>query len=259
MREECLRDRGRVAGNHIDDAGRHAGRLIELHQVVGREHRARRGLPDDGVAHQRRRGRQVRGNRCEIERRDRVDESFEAAIFQLIPHRVVAERLLTKKLLAVVDVEAPEVDDLARRVDLRLKDRLRLPEHRRGVDGVAPRGCQELRRLQQDRGTVVERPACPFFLRRACRGNRVRDVRFRRLVKAAEHVLVVVRHHDLATGARLDFFAADEQRNLDDFARHLRETRLDRGALGRAGCVGLDRVVDRRWHAAVPVEGGKSG
>ena len=64
------------------------------HDVVGAQHRARRRLPDDGVAHQRRRGRQVAGNRREVERRDRVDEALERPVLELVPHRVRADRLL---------------------------------------------------------------------------------------------------------------------------------------------------------------------
>ena len=101
-------------------------------------------------------------DRGEVERRDGVDEPFEAAVLELVPHRVVAERLLVEQLLPVVDVEAPEVDDLDGRVDLGLEGRLRLAEHRRGVERVAPGGRQKLGGLQDDGGAIVERPAAPI-------------------------------------------------------------------------------------------------
>ena len=158
MGEQLVRDHRRVAGDEIDDTGRQAGLSQQRHHVVRREHRARRRLPDDGVAHQRRCGGQVGGDRGEVERRDGVDEPFERAVLELVPHRVIAGRLLVEQLLAVVRVEPPEIDDLAGRIDLRLEHRLRLAQHRRGVDGVAPGRGQQLRGLEEDRGAVVERP-----------------------------------------------------------------------------------------------------
>ena len=157
VREQHLGNHGGVAGDEVDHPRRQAGVLEQLHDVVRREHRARGRLPDDRVAHQRRRGRQVRGNRREIERRDGVDEPLERAVLELVPHRVIARRLLGEQFLAVVGVEAPEVDDLARGIDLRLERRLRLPQHRRGVERVAPRRRQQLGRLEQHRRAIVDR------------------------------------------------------------------------------------------------------
>ena len=54
------------------------------------------------------------------------------------------ERLLGVELLRVVRVEAPEVDQLAGRVDLGLEDRLRLAEHGGGVERGAPGGGEQL-------------------------------------------------------------------------------------------------------------------
>ena len=58
-------------------------------------------------------------------------------------------------------VEAPEVDQLARRVDLGLVGRLALSQHRRGVDPGAPRPGEEVGGLEQDRGPVVEGQVAP--------------------------------------------------------------------------------------------------
>ena len=57
-----------VAGDQVDDAGRHPGLLEQLHGQLRGELLRVRGLPHDGVAHQRRRGRQVAGDRGEVER-----------------------------------------------------------------------------------------------------------------------------------------------------------------------------------------------
>ena len=117
----------------------------------------RRRLPDDRVAHQRRRGGQVAGDRGEVERRDRVDEALERAVVGAVPDaRAVRDRLVGEDLLGVVDVEAPEVDQLAGAVDLGLERRLRLAEHGGGVDPLPPRAGQQVGRLEQDGAPVVE-------------------------------------------------------------------------------------------------------
>ena len=231
------------------------GCLEQLHQVVRREHRARRRLPHDGVAHQRRRGRQVRGDRREVERRHRVDESFERAVLELIPHRVVADRLLGEQLLGVVHVEAPEVDDLAGGVDLGLEHRLRLPEHRRAVDGVAPRRGQQFGGLQEHGRAIVERPrATTPCARRAPRrppAARARAwpcdmCRARGDGRAASPTGAV------SPGA--DLLAADDERNVDLLGGHRVEPRLERRALRRARRVRPDGFVDRRRNAARPLK-----
>ena len=125
-------------GSMLMTPGGQPGLLEEVHRQRRGELLGRRRLPHDGVAHQRRRGRQVAGDRGEVERRDRVDEALERAVVGAVPHaRAVGDRLLGVDLLGVVDVEAPEVDQLAGRVDLGLERRLRLAEHRRGVEPSA--------------------------------------------------------------------------------------------------------------------------
>ena len=56
------------------------------HRPVRRELLRRRRLPDHRVAHQRRRGRQVAGDRGEVERRDRVDEALQRPVVDPVPH-----------------------------------------------------------------------------------------------------------------------------------------------------------------------------
>ena len=127
------------------------------HDVVRRELLGVRRLPHDGVAHQRRGGRQVAGDRGEVERRDRVDEALERAVVDAVPDAGPTDRLVGEDLPGERDVEPPEVDELAGRVDLGLDRRLGLAEHRRRVEPVAPRPGQQVGRLEEDRGPVVER------------------------------------------------------------------------------------------------------
>ena len=200
--ERDLGDVEAVAGQHVDDARRHAGLLEQLHGQVRGELLGRRRLPEHRVAHQRGRGRQVAGDRGEVERRDRVDEALERAVVGAVPDAgAVRDRLVGEDLLGVVDVEAPEVDQLAGRVDLGLEGRLRLAEHRGGVDPLAPRAGEQVGGLEQDRAALVERQRAP---RRRGVGGGLRRRPWRRpgrVLQDAEHVLVVVRLHDLDLGA----------------------------------------------------------
>ena len=241
--EQEVRDLLRIARQEVDDARRQAGRLEHLERVVAAQHRARRRLPDDGVAHQRRRGRQVAADGGEVERRDGVDEPLEGAVLHLVPHARAADRLLVVELLREPGVEAPEVDHLRRGVDLRLIRRLRLPEHRRGIDRRAPGGGEQLRGAQHDRGAILPGPARPLAARLGGRGNRLLHVLGAGLVVLGQHVLVVVRHDRLLDLAGPDLLAADDERNLDLLRRHRLQARLQLGAFRRTGRIacGWDR------------------
>ena len=221
-----------------------------LHRVVAAQHRARGRLPDHGVAHQRRRRRQVAADRGEVERRDGVDEPFEGAVLHLVPHARAADRLLVVELLREVGVEAPEVDHLGGGVDLRLERRLRLAEHRRRVDRRAPGGGEELGGAQQDRGAILPRPARPLAARLGRGRDRLLHVLGAGLVVLGQHVLMVVRHHRLLDLAGADLLAADDERNLDLLGGHRLQARLELGALRRSGRVGAIGLVDRLGHAA---------
>ena len=218
------------------------------------EHRRRGRLPDHRAAHQSRRGGQVPADRGEVERRYRVDETFESPVLELVPHRVVGDWLLAVQLLGEVRVEPPEVDQLARRVDLRLEYRLRLPEHRRGIERGAPGGGEQLGRLEEDRGALLPRPASPFALRLdGLLDGQIHLGRARRVV-VGQHVVVPVRHRRGRSLARADLTPSDDEGDVDPLARHLLEARLDLGALGTARRVASDRLVDRGWDPASPVE-----
>ena len=187
-----------VAGEHVDDARRHPRLLEQLHRQRRGELLGRRRLPDHRVAHQRRRGRQVAGDRGEVERRDRVDEALERAVVGAVPDAgAVRDRLVGEDLLRVVDVEAPEVDQLAGGVDLGLERRLGLAQHGRGVDPLPPRAGQQVGGLEDDRARARRSPwpasrarpsrPCTAALASAWRG----------VLQYAEHVLVVVGLDDL--------------------------------------------------------------
>ena len=136
--EADLGDRAGVARDEIDHAVRQPGLAQDLEDQPVGEDRGLRRLPDDGVAHQRRRRRQVAADGREVERRDGVDEALEAALLHAIVDARRRDRLLLCDLLGEVDVEAPEVGQLRGRVDLGLAHGLALAEHRRRVDPLPP-------------------------------------------------------------------------------------------------------------------------
>ena len=232
--EKQVGDLLRVAREEVDDAGRQARGFEHLQRVVAAQHRRRCRLPDHGVPHQRRRGGQVAADGGEVERSDRVDEALERAILHRVPHAGAADRLLAVELLREVGVEAPEVDHLRRGVNLRLKRRLRLPEHGRRVDRRPPGRGEELRGAQHDRRAIFPGPRGPLA---TCLGggrNRLLHVLGACFVILGQHVLMVVRHHGFLDLAGADLLPADDERNLDLLRRHRRETRLQLGALRRA-------------------------
>ena len=256
MRQQRVGDRHRVARHEVDDAGRQARGLEQLHHVVAAQHRRLRRLPDHGVAHQRRRAGQVAADGREVERAHGVDEALERAVVGLVPDALLADRLLAVEVLGVGAVEAEEVDQLARRVDLGLVRRLALPEHRRGVERVAPRRREQFGGPQEHRGAVFPGPAAPFLARGGGGGDGLLHQLGRRLVPGAEHVRVVVRHHDGRGVAGAVLLAVDDDGDVDVLAGHAGEARLQRGALGRARGVAADRLVDDGGYPATCPETG---
>jgi hypothetical protein len=226
---------------------RQAGLLEQPHGEVRCELLRRRRLPDDDVAHQRRREREVAGDGGEVERRDGVDEALERPVVHGVPHTRRALRLLLDDEPAVGDVEPQEVDQLARRVDLGLLHGLRLTEHGRRVERVAPRPGEQVGRLEQHRRACVVRHGGPLG-----RGLERRiDGRLRVLLGGVAH-----RPEDVRAAVRLDrvdrlaaadpLLAADRHRQLDRVGRReLLEARLEGGALLGSGRIGPDRLVDR--------------
>ena len=232
----------------IDDAVGQPRLLEHLHQPVGRENGGRRRLPDDGVAHHRGAGRQVAGDRGEVEGRDRQHEPLERPVLDVVPHPRTAAGLLAEDLGHVRDVVAEEVDQLARRVDLGLQDRLALVQHRRRIDDRAVLAGEQLGRLQEDGSARLPRHRRPFRTRRLGRGHRLPNGVGVPLVKRRQHVPVVVRHDALAEIAGRDLGAADEQRNLDLRAGDLGEMRGQDLPLRRPRRIAQNGLVDGRGH-----------
>ena len=247
MVEHHVGDLQPVSGEHVDHPGRHPGLLEQLHREVRGELLGGRGLPDDRVAHQRRSRGQVAGDRGEVERRDRVDEPLQRAVVGAVPDALaVGDRLVGEDLPRVVHVEAPEVDQLARSVDLRLPDRLRLAQHRRRVEPGTPGTGQQVGGLEDDAGAVVEGhrpPAGSSVTRGADRGLRVPP---RRVLQHAEHAGVLVRldHGDLGTTAH-HLPPADRGGQVERGRCEVGELGLDRDALGAARGVVEVGLVDR--------------
>ena len=243
-----------IARDEVDDARRQACGLQHLERVITAQNRARCGLPDDGIPHQRWRGGQVAADSGEVERRDRVDESFERAILHLVPDARPANRLLAVQFLREVRVEPPEVDHLRRRVDLGLKGRLRLPEHRRRVEGGAPCRRQQLGGAQQHRSAILPRPASPLASRLGCGRDRLLHLLGSGQVVIGEHVLVVVRHDRLRRSACAHFLAANDERNVELLRCHRAQPRFEFSSFRRARSIRSIRIVDRLGHPSNAVE-----
>ena len=256
--EQDVGDLHRVAGNEVDDARRQSRVFEQAQDVVAAQHRARRGLPDDRVAHLRRRGRQVAADGGEVERRDRVDEAFERTVIHPVLHAVRADRLLGIELLREVGVEAQEVDQLRRRVDFRLERRLRLSEHRRRIQRLPPRRRQQLRGAQKDRRAILPAPSGPLARRSLCRGDRFAHVLLVSRVPIREHVLMVVRHHRLMGASRPNLAWADDHGNVDALAGHRLEPRLQLRALRRTRQVAEVGLVEG-WRDAGNAGDGHKG
>ncbi len=242
-------------GTKLIDTRRQPGRLEELHQVVGAEHRARRRLPHSDAAHERGRRRQIASDRREVERRDRIDEPLESAVLELIPHARAVDGLLAVDLVRVADVEAPEVDQLADRIDLGLVHGLGLVEHRRGVDRVTPRRRQQFGCAQQNRRAILQRPVRPVTPRLERGVDRLLDVLWLGQVIVGQHVAVLEGHDRLTGLAGSDFLATDDERDIHALLRHRIETSLERRTVGCTWRVGTDRLVHRNGHTTVGVYG----
>ena len=153
MADGGLGDRGAGRGDHVDDPGWQSRRLEDLHDHLRGEQGGGRRLPDDGVADDRRCRREVAADRREVERADRQHEALERPVVHAVPRPGRRHRLHLLELLAEVHVPAPEVDQLARRVDLGLVDALALSEDGGRVEPVAEGTAQEVGGAEEHRGT----------------------------------------------------------------------------------------------------------
>ena len=182
-----------VSGHQVDHAGRQARRLEQAHDEVRGELLGVRRLPHHGVAEQRGRGRQVAGDRGEVERRDREHEALERAVLQPVPAAGDRRGLLGEQAPAKCTLNRQKsISSQAASISAWNGD-LDWP---RIVDALimSARPGQQVGGLEQDRGPVVEgssrQPGRPAAAR--SRPRRPRRWRYR----TAEHVPVVVRLDD---------------------------------------------------------------
>ena len=240
-------NRDPVTGDQVDHARRQTCGLQQLHGQIGGEGLRRRRLPHHRVAHQRGGGGQVARDRGEVERRDGVDEALERAVVGAVPHPAGADRLLRHDLPGEADVEPPEVDELAGRVDLGLVGGLGLAEHGCRAELLAPRPGQQIGGAQEHRGALVERGVRP----RVLGGHRGVDGRGRVGVlgvgEGAQFGGVAMRLHDVdAFTAAHPVSAADDVRQVDRVVGQFGERGDESRAFGAVRCVFVDRLVDRR-------------
>ncbi len=205
----------RRARYEVDDAGRQPCLFHDLQQEIVRVRRRARGLPDDRAPHDCGRRGEVAADRGEVERRDGVDEPRERPVLQRIPLAAGGQRLLALEPFSVVEIEPPEVDQLACRIDLRLVGRLRLAQHGSGVHGRAVPRRQEIGGLEEDGRAALQRPPRPIGPGGPRRRDRRLDLLRPRLMNLGEHVLVAMRHHGVDRLAGAHFLAADHERDLD--------------------------------------------
>ena len=216
---------------------------------VGRQGLGDRRLPHHGVAHQRRRRRQVAGDRGEVERRDRVDEAVQRAVVGAVPLPRAADRLLRQDLTGERDVEPPEVDQLAGRVDLGLVCGLGLAEHRRGGDLFPPRPGEQIGGPQEHRGAFVERHCRPGVLRGHGGLDGRAGVGVHGVGQGAQLRGVPVRLDDVdpLTVAH-PVPAADDVREVDRVVGQRGQFGAQPGAFGGLRRIVVDRLVGRQRH-----------
>ena len=140
-------------------------------------------------------------------------------------------------------VEAQEVDEFARGIDLSLEYRLALVEHRGGVDRVSPGSREEVGRLEEDRCTILPGHPRPFGVRGRAGVYRFLDFGRPGTVALRKDMGVPMRHYgvDRVTGS--DLFTTDDQRDLDLLRRQFGQPGLERRSLGVAGSVVPDGFV----------------
>ena len=229
--EHGVSDRRSRPVDKVDDAVRQPGLLEEAHDEIRGVGGGRRGLPHDRIAHQRRRGREVAADSCEVERADGEDEALQRAVLQAVPHARRRNGLLGIDSRQVIGVEAPEVDQLGNRVDLRLVRGLRLVEHGGGVQRRAPGAGEQLSGAEENGDALLPRRPRPLGPGSGGGLDRLRHLRLAALVDVREHVRLPVRQDGLERLAGADVLAADHARDLDPLVLHRREPRLQSLAL----------------------------
>ena len=233
-----------LARDELDHARGQAGLLENLIEEPIRQHRRGRRLPECHVAEYGRCGGEVATDRGEVERRDRVDKSFERPIVEPVPHARHRDRLFVQQPFGIVHIEAEEVGEFARGIDLRLVRRLPLAQQRGGVHPRAPRAAQQVGGLHEYGSAIGECPVLPILL---CLGGAVDGVlqqRCRRLMHRGELVPVPLRRGDVDGLAGAMFEAVDDDGDVGDSAAEFLDRGLKCRALRGARGVTENRFVD---------------
>ena len=147
------------------------------------------------------------------------------------------------------DVEPPEVDQFARRVDLGLVRGLGLAQHRRRAQLLPPRSGEQVGGAEEDRGALVEWGRFPAGLggdRRFDGGGRVGALGVGE--GAQPRAVAVWLNHVGAGPATHAVGAADDVGQIYRVGGEHFQGIGEPGALPRAGCVFENRLVGRRGH-----------
>ena len=234
--------------DEVDHAVRQPGFLQQSHNDVGGVGGSGGRLPDDGVAEQSRAGREIAGNRGEVERCDGEDKPFQRPVLKLVPGPRWGEWLFGVDACHEGDVEPPEVAQLAGGIDLSLVDRLRLPKHGCRIQPVAPGASQKLGGAQKDRRPVRPGRGSPFRPRMCGRVDGQPDLLLTTLMHVGQDVLLFVGHDDGTELSRAHIGAPDNQGDLDSLSALAGEALLQAGSRVRTGGICSHRLVDRgRW------------
>src|SRR5665647_3052256 len=199
-----------------------------------------------GVAQERRVGRQGPSAGGDVERRACVDEALERTVVDAVPDaRGVGWRLVRHDPPSEVDIEPPEVDQLAGGVDLGLVAGLGLAQHRGGDNPCPPWPGKQVGRLEQDGRAIVEGQGTPGGCRRHGRRDCSLGLGLGRLPHCPEDLLVGVRlaHVDLLAGTG-DPLATDRVRQIHAATAQLGQSCLELSAFGTARRIVQNRLVD---------------
>ena len=245
--ESHLADEGPAAGQEIHHAVGQTGFLVNLHQQVVAQHSRGRGLPDADVPHQHGTHAEVRGNRCEVERRDGEHKALHGAIGHIVQRALVAAGLVAVNLAGIVGVVAQEVDQLAGTVNLGLHGGLALAEHGSGVDKIAILAADERGNLHHHAGAVDPRRLGPFLASLHGSVDGSLHLFLAHLVVAGQHVVILRGHHYLAHVLGLHLFAADDGGDFGHFGVQLVEGFTDFFSFRTAGSIAFHGLVLGLW------------
>ena len=143
-------------------------------------------------------------------------------------------------------VESKKVDQLTRRINLRLLDRFRLAEHRGGVQCVPPCRRQQIRRAKEDCRALIERKVAPCGGRAQGGIHGVGHVVRRRLSGVTQHRRVIMRSNNTnPTAGRHTLLTADRHRQIDGLPSELPKFGLKRHPLRCVPPVRVNWLVGR--------------